>query len=271
MVSISVIIPTYRPHDYLWQCLDSLCQQTLQLDKFEVLIVLNGDREPYMSEIEDYARQHTALNIEILYSLQAGVSVARNVGIEKSNGKYLCFLDDDDWLSPVFLEELLAKAADDTVVFANVMSYKDSDGCVDEYYISQVFRKTSAQTDCSLLSVRRLCNSACFKLIPRKIILTTRFDTRYKISEDALFMTTLSNRFQKFRFTSPDAIYYRRIRQGSATYRKKPIGQMLKNNVSLILSLIRIYFSDVRRYNLKYFLMQCLGVTKNTLRILLHQ
>ncbi|MFR2976561.1 MAG: glycosyltransferase family 2 protein [Segatella copri] len=48
---ISVIIPTYAPKDYLWECLGSLENQTLSKDEFEVILVLNGEREPYESLI----------------------------------------------------------------------------------------------------------------------------------------------------------------------------------------------------------------------------
>ena len=48
---ISVIIPTYTPKDYLWECLGSLENQTLSKDEFEVILVLNGEREPYESLI----------------------------------------------------------------------------------------------------------------------------------------------------------------------------------------------------------------------------
>ena len=51
---ISVIIPTYRPKDYLWECLDSIVNQTFPKDKFELLVVLNGCSEPWKSQIDKY-------------------------------------------------------------------------------------------------------------------------------------------------------------------------------------------------------------------------
>lgn len=53
-MKISVIVPTFKPKDYLWECLDSLVAQTLAKDDFGVLIVLNGCLEPYRSEIKAY-------------------------------------------------------------------------------------------------------------------------------------------------------------------------------------------------------------------------
>ena len=50
---ISVIIPTYTPKDYLWDCLKSLEQQNLSKEYFEVILVLNGEQEPYFSLITE--------------------------------------------------------------------------------------------------------------------------------------------------------------------------------------------------------------------------
>ena len=51
-MEISVIIPTFRPQDYLWECLDSLFSQTLPKDQYEVIVILNGEREPYHEMIQ---------------------------------------------------------------------------------------------------------------------------------------------------------------------------------------------------------------------------
>ena len=64
---ISVIIPTYLPKDYLWECMDSLENQTLSKDEFEVILVLNGEREPYESNIRKKLHEYTFTN-KLLYS-----------------------------------------------------------------------------------------------------------------------------------------------------------------------------------------------------------
>ena len=53
-MKISVIIPTYSPREYLWECLDSLCGQSFFRWDFEILLILNGTREPYYSFINEY-------------------------------------------------------------------------------------------------------------------------------------------------------------------------------------------------------------------------
>ena len=59
---ISVIIPTYLPKDDLWECMDSLENQTLSKDEFEVILVLNGERKPYESNIRKKLHEYTFTN-----------------------------------------------------------------------------------------------------------------------------------------------------------------------------------------------------------------
>ena len=54
---ISIIIPTYAPGELLWTCLDSLEQQTLGKNAYEVCLVLNGDKEPYYANIKEYLKK----------------------------------------------------------------------------------------------------------------------------------------------------------------------------------------------------------------------
>ena len=112
---ISVIIPTYAPKDYIWECLDSFENQTLPKEEFEVILVLNGEKEPYESLIRKKLTTYS-FNSTLLYSTPNGVSRARNLGMEKAQGTYICFIDDDDWVSDNFLEELLSKACDNGIV-----------------------------------------------------------------------------------------------------------------------------------------------------------
>mgnify|MGYP000013529029 CR=1 FL=1 len=83
---ISVIIPTYAPKDYLWECLGSLENQTLSKDEFEVILVLNGEREPYESLIRKKLPKYSFAST-LLYSTPNGVSRARNHGMEKAQDR----------------------------------------------------------------------------------------------------------------------------------------------------------------------------------------
>lgn len=142
-MDISVIIPTYKPGDYIWQCLDSLKSQTLSHDRFEAIIILNGCNEPYCSQIKNYlANWPQTLQHTFAQTDEGGVSNARNMGIDLAKGKYLSFLDDDDWISPTYLERLYEKAVnDETLVIANVKNYDEKAKEMRDDWLSASYKK----------------------------------------------------------------------------------------------------------------------------------
>ena len=100
-MKITVIIPTYKPKDYLWECLNSLVRQTLSKNCFEVIIVLNGCAEPWKSQVEDFINCNMqGVDVNFIYTEMGGVSNARNIALDIAKGDYITFLDDDDYLSP---------------------------------------------------------------------------------------------------------------------------------------------------------------------------
>jgi glycosyltransferase involved in cell wall biosynthesis len=219
-MSVSVIIPTYKPQEYLFNCLDSLCLQTLNKDQFEVIIVLNGPKNPYFDLIDSYIQTHfDIINIRTLYSDIPGVSNARNKGIDEALSKYITFIDDDDVVSKTFLEELLAKAHEDCLVISNVYGIDDTTGKAYEYLLSKEYKKIARIETPSFFTARRLLSPVWCKIIPQKVINGDRFPTDFALGEDSLFMFNISRRIKDIRITSPDAVYYVRHRNGSASRR----------------------------------------------------
>ena len=93
---ISIIIPTYKPGPYLWECLESICAQTLNSKDWEVILILNGDKEPYWSEIRHWIADHAeGKQIHLLYEEKASVSQARNRGLDAMNAEYVKHFDKD--------------------------------------------------------------------------------------------------------------------------------------------------------------------------------
>ena len=135
VVSISVIVPTYRPGPYIWKCLDSLCAQTLSAKEFEIIIVINGCNEPYVSQIAQYAALHPNHQLVIRQTDEAGVSRARNLGLEACHGLYVTMIDDDDWVSPEYLQAMMQKAEEDHIVVADLRLIEETTGREKDYYI----------------------------------------------------------------------------------------------------------------------------------------
>lgn len=81
-VKISVIIPSYKPQSYLWECLDSVCGQTFPKEEYEVILVLNGCKEPYDGQIREYIGSHRDIQWKYIHTDEGGVSNARNLALD---------------------------------------------------------------------------------------------------------------------------------------------------------------------------------------------
>ncbi|MDD2650679.1 MAG: glycosyltransferase family 2 protein [Candidatus Cloacimonadales bacterium] len=99
---ISVIIPAYNAEKLLADSLNSVVNQTYK--NFEVIIVNDGSVDKTADICDSFASKDT--RIKYTYQDNAGVSMARNKGMEMSSGKYICFLDADDYYSPTYLEKM---------------------------------------------------------------------------------------------------------------------------------------------------------------------
>lgn len=259
-MKISVIIPTYKPQKYLWECLDSLCNQTFSHKDFEIIIVLNGCNEPYYKDICAYTANNTEMNWRLFQISQGGVSNARNVALSKAIGEYIAFVDDDDYLSSTYLEELFNKSSKDTIALSNAFAFNDGEPDLQlKYVISDAFNEYSSVGKQKSKKVRKFFSSPCFKLIHREIVNDRKYDVRFKNGEDSLFMFLISDRVKYVDFTSPDAIYYRRYRYNSAITIKKSKKYIIENSLKLILAYTCIYLERPFRYSFRRYMQAILG------------
>ena len=93
---ISVIVPVYNAEDLLRRCVDSILAQTFK--QIEIILVDDGSIDRSGVICDEYAAEHSG--IVAIHQKNQGVSSARNVGIDAARGKYLGFVDSDDWIEP---------------------------------------------------------------------------------------------------------------------------------------------------------------------------
>lgn len=252
---ISIIIPTYKPQDYIWECLDSIRNQTFPRADFEVILVLNGCKEPYYSQLKEYIEAYmVGYNVNLIQVDQGGVSNARNIALDNAKGEYVTFIDDDDYISPKFLELLYEKASPEVVSLC--YPYVFNDGEPEKQLpapLTTVYDEFSAKKENRLASkVRKYFSGPCMKLVPMSFIQDRRFDPRFKIGEDSLFMFLISDKIDVVTFASSDAIYYRRFRNGSAIMQRRKIREKISNNLNLMIEYSKIYVRG--GYSLYFYL-----------------
>ena len=145
-MEISVIIPTYKPGAYIWECLDSFCKQDFSKDDFEIIIVLNGCKEPYYSQILRYKNEYmTGCQVNFLQTDMPGVSNARNMALDVAKGEYVTFVDDDDYVSPSFLSGLYNAVAPDVVSLCRPLAFIDGEEGFIPYRITKEFDALSTK------------------------------------------------------------------------------------------------------------------------------
>ena len=106
MKRLSIIIPVYKVERYLRQCIESILSQSLPVDDYEIVVVDDGSPDESINTINDLTLEYPN-TIQIIRQENAGLSVARNTGIEHSQGQYLMFVDSDDCLAPSTLNLLI--------------------------------------------------------------------------------------------------------------------------------------------------------------------
>lgn len=260
-MQISVIIPTYSPGEYLFACVEAILKQTLDKDLYEVVIVLNGIRDPYMDIINNYI-QGKSCTIKLYYTEKKGVSNARNIGINVAKGEYITFVDDDDIVSPTYLEGLLAVSSATCVGCANC--YKFTESVEDKYafeWTESFFRLQNEQF--SLWKFRQYLSPPWMKLIHRSIIGDTRFNTSMQISEDALFCAEISSNIKDMQCATESVIYYIREREGSATRKKMKVSYIFRLTLKKIYLFWKIYLSAPSSYNFPFFFSRTLASMKH--------
>lgn len=108
MPIVSVIIPIYNVEDYLERCLHSVLNQTLK--DIEVILVNDGSTDNSGGICDTFVDMEN--RIKVIHKNNSGVSAARNSGIEVASGKYISFMDPDDWAEEKLFESLVGNAVE---------------------------------------------------------------------------------------------------------------------------------------------------------------
>ncbi len=106
MPKISVVIPVYNVEKYLHRCVESILNQTFQ--DFEIILIDDGSKDHSGQICDDYEQQDK--RIKVIHKKNARVAAARNDGLEIAKGKYISFIDSDDWIEPEMFQEMFDKA-----------------------------------------------------------------------------------------------------------------------------------------------------------------
>lgn len=251
-MDISVIIPSFHPQKHTLECIESLKKQTLSSGRFEVIVVLNGDRMPY----EEMLSRALPDNGWLIYSPIASACTSRNIGIDEAKGNYICFIDDDDKVSPTYLEELLRCATPDTVAASNCYSLFDDETIEENAYTREYLSKAPLGVQ-PFYRPKKIFSIPWMKLIHKDIIGNRRFNVKFPSGQDALLMFEISDRIRYVEFTDNKAVYYWRQRKNSL--HALSYSRLLSKYLRLAWAYTRLYFRSPREYCFNFYLTRVLA------------
>ena len=155
---LTIIIPIYNVEKYIRQCLDSIILDEEQMKYLEVVIVNDGT--PDMSGViaHEYESRYPQ-SIKVIDKENGGHGSAWNVGLKNTNGKYVRFLDSDDWLSNLssFMEEL--KSHDEDLIFTHLIKFDEQSKSSSVNKIQNIeYNKTYITSTFSYIETGNHCN-----------------------------------------------------------------------------------------------------------------
>ena len=153
---ISIIVPIYNTEKYLGQCLDSILNQTYT--NFEVLLVNDGSTDSSGMICQEYVENDS--RFRYFEKDNGGVASARNLGLERSGGAYITFIDSDDWVEPNYLDVLYtALKENDTDVAISTYKRFAQDGV---FYLRSYSRE-----DDEFLNIGTRSRDSFLEILPR--------------------------------------------------------------------------------------------------------
>lgn len=190
----SIIIPCYNSEAYLQKLFNCLKSQTYGMEKLEIICVDDGSTDGTFKHLQAYSESYP--NVHVITQANAGVSTARNVGIQAATGQWIVFIDADDWVSPNFFSELasaITKYPNVLVHFTACATHHESTGR--EKLMRNSAPQTVVATDKEGVQLFDLDDhNELFRVIWRMAFNTALlrrynllFDTGIRFGEDTLF------------------------------------------------------------------------------------
>ncbi|MGM9803097.1 MAG: glycosyltransferase family 2 protein [Muribaculaceae bacterium] len=189
MKRLTIIVPVYNAKRWLQRCVDSLLNQGLSSEDYEIILVDDGSKDGSPQICDDYAVTYPK-RVRVMHQCNSGVSMARNHGIDMAQGEYMAFVDADDYVKENCFSEILSRCKDqqlDMCVFK--MRVEDSNGSfrednLDDWDYQKVYKGEA------VIIEGYPVGSSCVSFFRSELISNNRlrFNPDLSFSEDADFV-----------------------------------------------------------------------------------
>lgn len=213
---VSIIIPVFNVDKYIGKTIETLLNQTYL--NIEILLIDDGSTDESGKICDVYAGKYN--KIKVFHQKNKGVSSARNLGINNAKGKYIIFIDGDDYVTSEYVNSLYNEIIINKADMA-VQMY------LNYYSDNKVFKNMKEDINMNMSGIEfidfqilgRRDTSSCVKIYSKDIIdkFNIRFDETITNLEDTLFLFYYCKCCNKIRYTS-DINYFRRVRYDGVTF-----------------------------------------------------
>ncbi len=220
-IKLSIIVPIYNVEKYLEKCIESLLKQ--DEENYEILLINDGSTDNSLEICKKYESEYK--NIKVFNKKNGGLSSARNYGLDKAEGKYISFIDSDDWISANYIEEIYRIIDSDKnvdVITYNMIYINDGwdNGTTRKVYndFENMDRK----------EIIKECYNPSFawaRVYKKDIINKYRFPTKDIWYEDMYIMPAILSNCKKIKYIDKELYFYRQ--------RKSSITASVKNKKTL--------------------------------------
>lgn len=180
---VSVVIPMYNCENTIVRCVNALMCQTYK--NIELILVDDGSTDNTYIKCNEMKEKDK--RIKIITKVNGGVSSARNVGIKQANGKFITFIDADDYVSNDYIATLYNNIHDNDFVVSNaIIKSNNSSKRFNRLYKSRYANKEDALK--MLLSDKYFQSTPWGKLYKTELVKKIKFDEKMNIAEDHKFL-----------------------------------------------------------------------------------
>lgn len=240
-LALSVVVTTDRGSRWVGRCLQSLADQTLSTDRFEVVLVQHGPDDGTAAYVAQLRASHPALALRHVRSSGLTRAAAKNLGLRTGRGVWVTFVHDEDWVAPTYLEALLDRCTPGLVALGLLVDVTSAQAPV-SFTAPRLRRVLRHQGR----TVRAGRVPAAFgygpaKAVEREVALGTGFDPDLTGGEDVVFWARIllaSEVRVQVCGIAADAIYYRSVRKNPHLPERDPLTLLVGLHRLLTLPLV---------------------------------
>lgn len=210
---ISIIVPIYNVEKYLEECIESLIWQ--DYENIEIILVDDGAQDKSPEICNQYSEKYS--KITVYHKENGGLSDARNYGIKKANGKYICFVDSDDFVKPDYISSMYNNLKKHNVqISACGYSHYYSDKKIVNKNFQNIEKKYDKDEAQIYLNLIGYFNVAAWNKLYNKNLFDDIEFPKGKKSEDMFIMYKIIEKAGSIYYSSEEKYLYRQ-REGSIT------------------------------------------------------